>query len=166
MIGCAVAGFFIGLDSALIRERMLIQKAISQNHRLTPPKRLFSITRKFSLGALVTTVVVSTVMIMVFARDIVWLTKIGQDANSILDAQMSVAYEVFFIMTVLAVLVVNLIITFSHNLKLLFNTQTDILERVSHGDLITAFVTIRVRRIYSMRSTLMPPATVLKPAGL
>jgi sigma-B regulation protein RsbU (phosphoserine phosphatase) len=135
MIGCAVAGFFIGLDSALIRERVLIRLAITQNHRLTPPKRLFSITRKFSLVALVTTVVVSTVMIMVFARDIVWLTKIGQDANAILDAQMSVAYEVFFIMTVLAALVVNLIIAFSHNLKLLFNTQTDILERVSHGDL-------------------------------
>jgi sigma-B regulation protein RsbU (phosphoserine phosphatase) len=48
---------------------------------------------------------------------------------------MSVAYEIFFIMTVLAVLVINLIIAFSRNLKLLFNTQTDVLERVSHGDL-------------------------------
>ncbi len=135
MIGCAVAGFFIGLDSALIRERELIRKAIAQNNRLTPPNRLFSITRKFSVVALVTTVVVSTVMSMVFARDIVWLTKIDQDPASILDAQMSVAYEVFFIMTVLAVLVVNLIVGFSRNLKLLFNTQTDVLKRVSHGDL-------------------------------
>jgi sigma-B regulation protein RsbU (phosphoserine phosphatase) len=135
LIGCAVAGFFIGLDSALMKERKLIQEAISRNHRLAPPKRLFSITRKFSFVALVTTVVVSTVMAMVFARDIVWLTKIGQDASSILEAQMSVAYEVFFIMAVLAALVVNLIIAFSRNLKLLFNTQTDVLERVSHGDL-------------------------------
>lgn len=135
LIGCAVAGFFIGLDSALMTERTLIREAISRNHRLTPPKRLFSITRKFSFVALVTTVVVSTVMVMVFARDIVWLTKIGQDATSILEAQMSVAYEVFFIMAVLAALVVNLIIAFSRNLKLLFNTQTDVLERVSHGDL-------------------------------
>lgn len=135
MIGCAVAGFFIGLDSALMRERKLIREAIAQNDRLSPPKRLFSITRKFSFVALVTTVVVSTVMSMVFARDIVWLTKIDQDAGAILDAQMSVAYEVFFIMTVLAILVVNLIIAFSHNLKLLFNTQTDVLERISHGDL-------------------------------
>ncbi|MGD1974907.1 MAG: SpoIIE family protein phosphatase [Desulfobacterales bacterium] len=135
MIGCAVAGFFIGLDSALIRERILIRKAISQNHRLSPPKHLFSITRKFSFVALVTTVVVSTVMSMVFARDIVWLSKLEQDVGAILDAQMSVAAEVFFIMAVLAVLVINLIIAFSHNLKLLFNTQTDVLERISHGDL-------------------------------
>ncbi|MGD9192396.1 MAG: SpoIIE family protein phosphatase [Desulfobacterales bacterium] len=135
LIGCTVAGFFIGLDSALMKERKLIQEAISRNHRLTPPKRLFSITRKFSLVALVTTIMVSTVMAMVFARDIIWLTQIGQDAGAILDAQMSVAYEIFFIMTVLAVLVINLIIAFSRNLKLLFNTQTDVLERVSHGDL-------------------------------
>ena len=135
LIGCAVAGFFIGLDSALIRERQLIREAIANNNRLTPPKRLFSITRKFFVVALVTTVVVSTVMSMVFARDVVWLTKIGQDAGAILDAQMSVIYEVFFIMTVLAILVINLIIAFSRNLKLLFNTQTDVLERVSHGDL-------------------------------
>jgi sigma-B regulation protein RsbU (phosphoserine phosphatase) len=135
MIGCAIAGFFIGLDSALIWERHLIREAISRDPMLTPPRRLFSITRKFSFVALVTTVVVSTVMAMVFARDIVWLTKIGQDTASILDAQMSVAYEVFFIMAVLAALVANLIIAFSRNLKLLFNTQTDVLERVSHGDL-------------------------------
>jgi phosphoserine phosphatase RsbU/P len=135
LIGCTIAGFFIGLDSALIRERMLIRQAISQNNRLAPPKHLFSITRKFSFVALVTTVLVSVVMILVFARDIVWLTKVSQDADAILEAQMSVAYEVFFLMAVLAVLVVNLIIAFSRNLKLLFNTQTDILERVSHGDL-------------------------------
>jgi sigma-B regulation protein RsbU (phosphoserine phosphatase) len=74
-------------------------------------------------------------MAMVFARDIVWLTKIGNDAADILKAQMSVTYEVFFIMAVLTALVVNLIIAFSRNLKLLFNTQTGVLERVSRGDL-------------------------------
>ena len=135
MIGCATAGFFIGLDSALISERNLIREAISRNPMLTPPERLFSITRKFSLVALVTTVVVSTVMAMVFARDIVWLTKVGQDTAAIFDAQLSVIYEVVFIMAVLAALVANLILAFSRNMKLLFNTQTDVLERVSHGDL-------------------------------
>ena len=136
MIGCATAGFFIGLDSALISERNLIREAISRNPMLTPPERLFSITRKFSLVALVTTVVVSTVMAMVFARDIVWLTKVGQDTAAIFDAQLSVIYEVVFIMAVLAALVANLILAFSRNMKLLFNTQTDVLERVSHWNLL------------------------------
>jgi HAMP domain-containing protein len=38
-------------------------------------------------------------------------------------------------MTVLLALVVNLIVSYSRNLRLLFNNETDVLERVSRGDL-------------------------------
>jgi sigma-B regulation protein RsbU (phosphoserine phosphatase) len=92
-------------------------------------------TRKFSFVALITTLFVSVVLIMVFTRDILWLTTIGQDEASIIDAQLSVTYEIFFIMAVLTVLVVNLIISYSSNLKLLFNNETKILEKVSRGNL-------------------------------
>jgi sigma-B regulation protein RsbU (phosphoserine phosphatase) len=135
MIGCAVAGFFIGLDSSLARERYVIQEAMSRDHTLPLPKHLFSMTRKFSFVALITTLFVATVLALVFARDIVWLSKIGQDDASIAHAQMSVTTEVVFIMAVLMVLVVNLIISFSRNLRLLFNNETQVLEQVSRGDL-------------------------------
>ncbi|CAB1071667.1 Serine phosphatase RsbU, regulator of sigma subunit [Olavius algarvensis Delta 1 endosymbiont] len=135
LVGCTVSGFFIGLDSALARERQVIRQAMSRDHTLAPPKRLFSTTRKFSFVALVTTLFISVVLIMVFTRDIVWLTGIGQDEASIIDAQLSVTYEIFFIMAVLTVLVVNLIISYSNNLKLLFNNETKILEMVTQGDL-------------------------------
>lgn len=135
MIGCAVAGFFIGLDSALAQERCVIQQAMSRDETLPLPKRLFSMTRKFSFVALVTALFVALVLILVFTRDIVWLSKIGQDEASIVHAQMSVTSEVFFIMAILMVPVVNLIVSYSRNLKLLFNNQTRILEQVSRGDL-------------------------------
>jgi sigma-B regulation protein RsbU (phosphoserine phosphatase) len=135
LVGCTVAGFFIGLDSALTRERKVIRLAMSRDHTLPLPKHLFSMTRKFSFVALVTTLFISVVLIMVFTRDIVWLTGIGQDEAAIADAQLSVTYEIFFIMAVLTVLVVNLIIAYSSNLKLLFNNETRVLEMVSQGDL-------------------------------
>jgi sigma-B regulation protein RsbU (phosphoserine phosphatase) len=135
MTGCAVAGFFIGLDSALAREREVIQKAMSGGRTLPLPKRLFSMTRKFSFVALITAMFVAMVLAMVFARDIVWLSKIGQDEASIVHAQMSVTSEIFFIMAILMVLVVNLIISYSRNLKLLFNNETKVLEQVSQGNL-------------------------------
>ena len=135
VIGCAVAGFFIGLNSALARERYVIQEAMSRDHTLPLPKHLFSMTRKFSFVALITTLFVATILALVFARDIVWLSKIGQDDASIAHAQMSVTTEIGFIMAVLMVLVVNLIISFSRNLKLLFNNETQVLEQVSRGDL-------------------------------
>jgi sigma-B regulation protein RsbU (phosphoserine phosphatase) len=135
LVGCTVAGFFIGLDSALSQERKVIKQAMSRDHTLPLPKHLFSMTRKFSFVALVTTLFISVVLIMVFTRDIVWLTGIGQDEAAIADAQLSVTYEIFFIMAVLTVLVVNLIISYSSNLKLLFNNETKVLEMVSQGDL-------------------------------
>ena len=92
-------------------------------------------TRKFSLVAFTTAIFVTAVVVLVFARDIVWLSKIDQNAAALARAQWSVAKEMFFIMAVLLALVVNLIVSYSRNLRLLFNNETDVLERVSRGDL-------------------------------
>ncbi len=135
LMGCVVIGFFISLDTALARERNVILDAIHRDQIMLPPKRLYSMTRKFTLAALVTVVLFSIVFILVFSRDIVWLSTIGTDAATISQAQSSVAYEVSFIMIVLLILVVNLIISYSQNLKLLFANETDVLEKVSQGDL-------------------------------
>lgn len=135
LIGCSVAGFFIGLDSALAQERKVIQESMLAAQDQPLPNRLFSMTRKFSFVALITTLFVTLVLAMVFARDIVWLSKIGQDEAAIIEAQLSVTLEIFFIMAVLMILVVNLIISYSRNLKLLFKNETRVLEQVSRGDL-------------------------------
>jgi sigma-B regulation protein RsbU (phosphoserine phosphatase) len=135
LLGCVVIGFFISLDTALAREQNVILDAIHSDQILLPPKRLYSMTRKFTLAALATVVFFSIVFTLVFSRDIVWLSTIGTDAATLGQAQMSVAYEVIFIMVVMLILVVNLIISYSKNLKLLFANETDVLEKVSQGDL-------------------------------
>ena len=78
MIGCAVAGFFLSLDTALARERLGIKESIAGNHVLPPPGRMYSMTKKFSLVALTTTIFVSIVVILVFSRDIVWPDNIAR----------------------------------------------------------------------------------------
>ena len=135
LFGCLILGFFLALDTALARERANITNAISQQGMLSPPKRLYSMTRKFSLVAFTTAIFVTTVVVLVFARDIVWLSRIDQNASALARAQWSVAKEMFFIMAVLLALVVNLIVSYARNLRLLFNNETDVLERVSRGDL-------------------------------
>ena len=135
IIGCLIAGFFIGLDMALARERLVIHDAIARNNVLPPPARLYSMTRKFSLVALAITIFISLVFTLVFSRDIVWLSKIEQNEAALYQAQVSVTYEVGFIMVVVLALVVNLIVSYSRNLKFLFQNETRILERVTHGDL-------------------------------
>jgi len=135
MIGCFIAGFFIGLDAALNQERLMILEAMEQDDPDPLPQRLFSMTRKFTFITVAITFFVSLVMILVFTKDIVWLTKIAQDDTSIHGAQLSVAIEIFFIMAVLMVLIINLIFAYSKNMQLLFKNETRILEQVSDGNL-------------------------------
>lgn len=135
MIGCIIAGFFIGLDSSLTEERQVIHNATTRESDGPLPKRFFSITRKFTLVSILTTIFVALVLTMVFTRDVVWLSTTAQDADSIIEAQLSVTYEIIFIMSVLLVLVANLIFSYSRNLALLFQNQTRVLEQVRDGDL-------------------------------
>jgi sigma-B regulation protein RsbU (phosphoserine phosphatase) len=114
---------------------MVIKRSAARNHLHAPPPRLYSMTRKFSLVALTTTAFVAIVVILVFARDIVWLTKIHPNETALYRAQWSVAYEILFIFIVLLCFLVNLVISYSRNLKLLFTNETRVLERVRRGDL-------------------------------
>jgi len=133
--GVVLFSFFIALDMALAREHAIIVNAVSHNIVLPPPKRLFSMTRRFSLVAVSTAICISLVNVLVIARDMSWLTTVGTDPAATMDAILSVTYEVMFIMAVLLGLAVNLILSYSRNLKLLFRNETGVLERVTNGDL-------------------------------
>ena len=133
IIGCLVMSFFIGLDMALARERKIIGSSLGIEMALRPPTRLYSITRRFSLVAVATALCVAIVITLVISRDIIWLATIGEDSASVSQAQVSITTEIGFIMAVLLALVINLIISYSRNLKLLFNNETGVLERVSRG---------------------------------
>jgi phosphoserine phosphatase RsbU/P len=133
--GTAIYGFFIALDMALARERAVILNAPPPHTVLTPHNRLFSMTRQFSLVAVAAVVCVSVVNLSVIARDMSWLTQVGTDPAATREAILSVTYEILFIMAVLMGLAVNLIVSYSRNLKLLFENETSVLERVRRGDL-------------------------------
>jgi sigma-B regulation protein RsbU (phosphoserine phosphatase) len=135
LFGCAVIGLFMGLDLALAREREIILDTLRSNRYLPSPERFFPVTRKFTIVAVATSLFVALVIIMVIARDIAWLVKIESTGMSMLEAQISVANEIFFVMVVLLALVINLVISYSKNLKLLFQNQTTVLEGVTGGDL-------------------------------
>ncbi|MBW1838006.1 MAG: SpoIIE family protein phosphatase [Deltaproteobacteria bacterium] len=129
ILGFIVLGFFISLDMALARERTVITESLEQETEVEPPGRLYSMTRKFALVAVTSALFVAVIIIVVISRDFAWLAGIEPNPTSLAQAQ------VLFIMAVLLGLVVNLIFSYSRNLKLLFENETDILERVSRGDL-------------------------------
>ena len=130
-----MVGFFIAIDMALDRERRNILIALNSQRSLPLGDRLFPVTRKFFLVAVSTALIVTVVIVLVISRDIVWLSKIEQSESALIDAQLSVSYEIFFIMGILLAMVINLIYSYSKNLKILFQNETSVLEQVSRGDL-------------------------------
>lgn len=135
VFGCLVAGFFIALDMALRRERLLIDTAKMKAPLLLPPERLYPMSRRFSMVAVVTAFFVIVIMVLVISKDFAWLDSMAPDKLMIDQARRSVMIEVVFITGVLFILVINLIFSYSKNLKILFGNETGILEKVSQGDL-------------------------------
>lgn len=135
MFGCLIAGMFIGLDSALAQERRNIVSSLQDRSSGILPEKFFSMTRKFTFVAITAVIFVAIVLMLVFSRDIQWLADNVQMATAVHDATVTVYKEIFFIMLVLIILLINLIFSYSKNLKLLFENETRILEKVSNGDL-------------------------------
>lgn len=134
-IGYVSVGFFIALDMALARERTVIAEALKRDTVLPPPKQLYSMTRRFFLVTMGTTLLLLLVISLVISRDMVWLTRAHEDGVSAGQSLSVVLYELIFIMGVLLAMVVNIVLSYSKNLKLLFTTETGVLEQVSRGDL-------------------------------
>jgi sigma-B regulation protein RsbU (phosphoserine phosphatase) len=135
LFGCFVMGFFIAIEMALDRERKNILIALNNQDSIPLSDRVFPVTRKFSLVAVSTALFVTVVIVLVISRDIVWLSQIEPSESALIDAQLSVSIEIFFIMAILLTMVISLIYSYSKNLKLLFENETSVLEEVSRGDL-------------------------------
>jgi sigma-B regulation protein RsbU (phosphoserine phosphatase) len=135
LVGCLVVGFFMGLDMALAREHEGIQQALIANTNRQPPRRHYPLTRKFSLVAFCTLLFICVILTLVLARDFAWLAETQSDPAALKSAERTVMLEIVFIMIVLLGVVLNLILSYSRNLKLLFNNETRVLEQVSRGDL-------------------------------
>jgi sigma-B regulation protein RsbU (phosphoserine phosphatase) len=135
ILGVMFYCFFVALDTALAREHAIILKVAREGRALPVPHRLFPMTRRFTLVAVATAVCVSAVNVLVIARDMSWLTGIGDDPAARTEAILSVTGEVIFVMVVTLGLAANLIVSYSRNLKLLFRNETSVLEQVTRGDL-------------------------------
>ena len=133
--GIATYGFFIALDTSLTRERMILLSASEHGTFTSAPKRFRSITRRFLAVAVVTAISSTVVIILVISLDMAWLTRVGTEPASIWEATWDITYEILFIIGALLGHGVNLIYSYSRNLKLLFKNETRVLERVSRGDL-------------------------------
>ncbi len=134
-LGAAAGGFFMGLDMALTRERTEILEAERRGGPWTAPERIVPMTRKFVLVAVAIPTITAVIMGMLLTNDVNRLFTAGGGADVLGAAKAAIIRELYFVMAVAVALIVRVVLLYTGNLRLLFNSQTSVLERVSRGDL-------------------------------
>lgn len=135
VVGIFTVGVFAGLDLALARERQVIHDALTGRASYEPPRDLVPLTRKFTQVAVLTLLLITAIIIMVIIRDVYWLAEQDLTLASVKMLGYSVLVEISFVMGLLLLMVLNLVFSYARNLRLLFDNETGVLERVSRGDL-------------------------------
>jgi sigma-B regulation protein RsbU (phosphoserine phosphatase) len=135
VLGLFTVGLFAGLDMGLARERQVIRNALAGDAGYAPPARLISMTRKFSVIAVLILILSTVIILLVIIRDIGWLATQDLNLHTLDMIGRSVLVEIVFVMGFLIVMVLNLVVSYARNMRMVFDTQTEILENVSRGDL-------------------------------
>lgn len=135
VLGIFTVGLFASLDLSLARERMIITAALAGDASFETPRELSPLTRKFSLAATLILLLITAIIMLVVFRDIQWLAEHDVNVASIADMGRSVLLEIAFVMGFLLLMVVNLVFSYARNLRILFENETIVLEKVSQGDL-------------------------------
>jgi adenylate cyclase len=134
MLGCATLGFFGALDLALERERGILGAVLRAGERMGDIRRQGSLTRKFALVALSSTLLVTAILLLVITKNVNRIARAGS-AEVLSQARSAVLLEVGFVMAILTGLSIQLIWSYSKNLKLFFDKETTVLEMVTRDDL-------------------------------
>ncbi|QJB56401.1 SpoIIE family protein phosphatase [Pseudodesulfovibrio sp. zrk46] len=135
VLGIVTVGMFAALDLALARERIVIGDALSGRASFEPPRELSPMTRKFSLVATSILLLITGIIMLVIIRDVHWLAEQDLSMDSVAILGRSVLVEIIFVMGFLLLMVINLVLSYARNLRILFDNETVVLERVSRGDL-------------------------------
>lgn len=134
-LGFVTVGLFQAVDLALDRERTVIRQAKLSGFGHAPPPSMFPLTRRFLYLAVIISFLVSGILILVIIHDLRWLSASAAGQANISFLVRSVTIEILYVMGALLVLIINLLLSFTKNLKLLLDNQIAVLERVSRGDL-------------------------------
>lgn len=134
VVGCISLAFFVGTDMALASERRVAEKFASQLQDPDELERIFPLTRKLSLVGVLVALMTGAILTLVILQDLEWIKNLPSNASLALPTR-AVITEIFFVVTLLLVYVINLIVSYAGNLKIFFDRQSMILIEASHGKL-------------------------------
>lgn len=133
MVGVAGLGFFAAIDLSLDAE-MRVADAVEAGHgHITPGDNPFSMTRRVTLFATVSILVLVVVFMLLVIKDLDWIVKVG-DTIPLKDAQASILKEFVFVLAVILPHTLNIIRSYARNLRRTLGNQTAAMGRVTLGE--------------------------------
>ena len=138
LVGFAILGAFAAADLALEEERRMAGELLRTGKELSVGEGMFPLTRQFALAASFVLVSVVVVLFFILVRDFDWVQS-GEGANLELSLQ-AVLKELAYVLAVALVQILNLIRSFSLNLRMAFDNENGALMRVAGGELSTRAV--------------------------
>jgi len=130
LVGSVLMGVYASVDLALETDRRLVQAATGRGESLGA-HTFRSMARVFAAVALGVLILMGGVIILIIMKDVAWLVTLEPD--QLRYGQRAVMAEVVFVVVVLVLLTGNLIFSYSRNLRVHFENQTVILDRVASG---------------------------------
>lgn len=133
-VGMAALAFFLALDSAIGRQRLIIDRACTRSWR-SPPVTIRPLARKFAVLAVSSAVFASALLSVIIVNSIDWLSAQTGSPQALASARRAVMVEAVFVIGVLTAAAGALIVRYAENLRRLMAGQTVVMEAVSRGEL-------------------------------
>ena len=133
VVGCVTLGLFAGLDTALARERAVLQlQRQSAGEVRDQSGAFFSLSRKFAAVAIALFTLLTADLCLLGMKD---LTDLLITDSSHGVPQRELMIESIVALAVVIPLLLNLVVSFARNLRLFLDNQRDVLEAVAAGRL-------------------------------
>lgn len=134
IVGCVTLAFFVGTDMALAHERWVAEEYAGQLHDPDELQKVFPLTRKMAFVGVLVAFMTGAIFGLVILQDLEWIRDLPSEA-SLVPPTRAVIVEIFFVVGILLLYIINLIISYSGNMKIFFDRQSTILIEASQGKL-------------------------------
>ena len=134
LVGLSALGFFAAVDIALEEEREVARLARESDLHLDPEEDYFSLTARAALFASISVTLVIGIFMLLVNKDLTWLTEVG-DSITLGEARISIVKEFLFAFAVIMPHTLNIILSYSKNLRGFFDAENGVLREVTAGNL-------------------------------
>lgn len=133
IIGIAGLGFFAAIDLALETERNVSREVLLNGAEIDPEKNYFPLTSKMTLFASISVLLVIGIFILLVLKDMDWLVRVGNDIT-LVEGRISIIKEFLFVLAMILPHTLNIILSYSRNIRAAFERQNAFLTKTSSGD--------------------------------